>query len=276
MSTTRNGIRLGIAMAFIVTASFIPGHVRAQDGYTSPRNADIDARGARSAEISASAGSLRVEGRSGLSQVRVRGTARASERQWLEGIKLVAERRGDLVFIKVEIPDDNRTVWDAMGGNSHYRGLDLVIEVPPSLALDVGDGSGEAAFVNVGALTLNDGSGEIEIRGAKGNVRVHDGSGTIDVDGVQGNLRIHDGSGEIRARNISGDLTVDSDGSGSINVSGVGGTMRVENDGSGNIDVDRIGGDFVVDDGGGRSISHSGVRGTVDIPDRKRGRRSNR
>jgi len=276
MSKTHTCTRAGIAAFFIVTASFIPGRLRAQDGYTSPRNADIDTRGARTVEIEAAAGSLRVEGRAGLSQVRVRGTARASERGWLENIKLIAERRGDVIFIKAEIPGNNRTVWDAVNGNSGYRGLDLVVEVPQSLALDVGDGSGEATFVNVGALTLSDGSGEIEIRGARGNVRVNDGSGMIDVDGVQGSLRIHDGSGEIRARNVTGDVIVDSDGSGSMNVSGVGGTMRVGNDGSGNIDVDRVGGDFIVDGGGGGSIHHAGVKGKVDIPERNRGRRGNR
>jgi len=272
MSTTRTWLRVGLATSFIVTASFIPGRARAQDGYTAPRNADVDARGARVVEIQAHAGSLRVEGRSGLSQVRIRGTARASDRAQLDGIKLIAERRGSAVFIKADIPDDDRRTWGGLNGNTDYRGLDLVIEVPIALALDVGDGSGEASFVNVGALSLSDGSGEIEIRGARGNVSVNDGSGSIDVDGVEGNLRIHDGSGEIRARNVSGDVVVDTDGSGNINVSGVGGTMRVGNDGSGSIDVDRVAGDFVVDNDGGGSIRYATVKGRVDIPERKRDR----
>lgn len=275
MSTTRTWtrawLRVGLATSFIVTASFIPGPARAQDGYTAPRNADVDARGARVVEIQAHAGSLRVEGRSGLSQVRVRGTARASNRAQLDGIKLIAERRGNAVFIKADIPDDRR-IWGGLNGNTDYRGLDLVIEVPIALALDVGDGSGEASFVNVGALALSDGSGEIEVRGARGNVSVNDGSGSIDVDGVEGNLQIHDGSGGIRARNVTGDVTVETDGSGNINVSGVGGTMRVGNDGSGSIDVDRVAGDFVVDNDGGGSIRYATVKGRVDIPERKRDR----
>lgn len=272
MSMPRTWIRAGIAASLVVTSSFIPVRVYAQDGYTSPRNADVDARDARVVQIEAHAGSLRVEGRAGLTQVRIRGTARASTRDLLNDIKLIAERRGNAVFIKADIPDDDRNVRNWVSDDRHYRGLDLLIEVPMALSLDVGDGSGEASFVNVGALSLSDGSGEIEIRGAKGSVSVNDGSGTIDIDGVQGNVKIHDGSGEIRARNVTGDVIVDTDGSGSINVSGVGGTMRVGNDGSGNIDVDGVAGNFVVDNDGGGSIRYATVKGRVDIPERKRDR----
>jgi len=271
MSTTRTSIAAGLVTSFIVTTSFIPGKVHAQDGFSSPRNADVSAAGARTVEIQAHAGSLRVEGRAGLTQVRVRGTARASSRGMLDDIRLIAERRGDVVFIKADIPEDRGSnFW---GSVNHYRGLDLVIEVPATIALDVGDGSGEALFVNVGALSLSDGSGEIEIRGAKGNVRVNDGSGSIEVDGVEGNLRIDDGSGEISVRNVTGDVTVDTDGSGNIVVSGVGGTMRVGDDGSGNIDVDRVAGDFVVGNDGSGTIRYETVKGSVDVPERKRSRR---
>jgi len=263
--------RIGLAALLIVATSFIPRRAMAQDGYTSPRNAEVNARGARVVEIQAHAGLLRVEGRSGLTAVRIRGTARSSHRNRLDEIKLIAERRGDAVFIKADIPDDNgRSFW---GDNDNmYRGLDLVIEVPASIALDVGDGSGEAHFTNVGALTLSDGSGEIEILGAKGNVRVNDGSGSIEIRNVEGSVRIHDGSGEIRVESVTGDVTVDGDGSGNIVVSDVGGTMRVGNDGSGSIDVDRVAGDFVVDNDGGGTIRYATVKGRVDIPERKRSR----
>jgi len=63
MSTKRSWTRAAIAAVVIVTCSLIPVRARAQDQYTSPRSADVDARGARSVEIEAHAGSLRVEGR---------------------------------------------------------------------------------------------------------------------------------------------------------------------------------------------------------------------
>jgi hypothetical protein len=257
------------ALFFIVAAAFIPVKSKGQNDYKEPRNADVDARGARRARIEAGAGNLKVQGRSGINEVQVRGTARADRRGDLADIKLVAERRGDEVFIKVDIPDDNREGW-RLSGNYRNMALDLVIEVPSSLELDVDDGSGEAEFVNTGRITLEDGSGEVTIRGTHGDVHVEDGSGNITIDGADGDVRISDGSGEIRVTNVTGDLIVEEDGSGNIVAKDIGGSARVENDGSGNIDVDGIAGNFVVQSDGSGGIHYDTVKGSVDIPNRKR------
>lgn len=269
MFIPRFGARLAVAGVLVVTAVFIPRRVRALEDYTSPRNADVDARGARTARIEAGAGSLKVEGRSGLTEVRVRGTAVSSRRNYLDDIKLIAERRGEEVFIKVVMPEDSDHGLNMMRGNWRME-LNLVIEVPVSLALDVDDGSGNAEFNNTGALAFEDGSGEISIRNAHGNVRVVDGSGSIVIEGVEGSVKVDDGSGEIRASNVTGDFTVGDDGSGDIDVSSIGGTMRVDNDGSGNIDVDRVSGDFVVSNDGSGTIRYDTVKGSIRIPERKR------
>lgn len=270
MNLLRASGRVGASTILVVTAVFVPTRVQALEDYTSPRNADIDARGARSARVEAGAGSLRIEGQPGLTQVRVRGTARAGRKSRLDVIRLVAERRGDVVFIKVVMPDNRSGLWDMVNGDGQNMVLDLVIEVPTSLVLDVEDGSGEAQFRNTGALTLEDGSGNIDVRSANGSVRITDGSGNILIDGVDGNVRVDDGSGEIRGNNITGDFVIGADGSGNIDVRGVGGTVRVEADGSGNIDVGRVAGDFVVVSDGSGSIRHETVKGNVRIPDRKR------
>lgn len=258
------------AVMLVVTAAFIPPRAQAMEDYTAPRNSDVDARGARSARIEASSGILRVEGQPGITQVRVRGTAHAGRKSRLDDIRLVAERRGDVVFIKADLPQNRNGFWAMVNGEGHNMALDLVIEVPSSLALDVDDGSGEAEFRNTGSLTLEDGSGNIDIRSANGSVRIDDGSGNIAIDGVEGSVKVVDGSGEIRGTNITGDFIVSSDGSGNIDARGIGGTMRVENDGSGNIDVGRVAGDFVVDSDGSGSIRYETVKGNVRIPDRKR------
>ena len=70
-------------------------HAQWSSAYTAPRNAVVDAAGAKGIEVEAAAGSLRVEGKPGLRQVRVTGTARASSQQLLNDINLIAERRGD-------------------------------------------------------------------------------------------------------------------------------------------------------------------------------------
>lgn len=269
MNSIHLGVRAVLLGLLVVAASFIPRRVAAFQEYTSPRNADISASGAKSVRIEAAAGLLRVEGRSGISEVRVRGTARTNRRNRLDDIRLIAERRGDEVFIKADMPEwRDRGSW--LDRDHDQALLDLVIEVPSSLRLDVGDGSGEAEFNNTGSLELGDGSGEILIKNVRGDVRVSDGSGNITIEGVEGSVRVNDGSGNIRARNVTGNFIVSSDGSGDIDVSSVGGTMRVENDGSGNIDVGRVTGDFVVENDGSGNITYDTVKGSVRIPERKR------
>lgn len=61
----------------VIIASLIPVKGRAQGGYESPRNAVVNAVGARVISIDAGAGFLHVNGRPGLTQVRVTGVARA-------------------------------------------------------------------------------------------------------------------------------------------------------------------------------------------------------
>jgi len=154
------------------------------DAYKAPRNAIVDASGAQSVEVEAGAGSLRVEGKPGLRQVQITGTARASSQQILNEIKLIAERRGDLVFIKADIPDHN-------GWNDNYSaGLDLVIEVPQGINAEVSDGSGDAKIYNVGALEASDGSGELVVDGAAGSVRITDGSGNLKIENVNGDVPV--------------------------------------------------------------------------------------
>lgn len=177
MKRSPSVLRTGVAVVLVVTASFIPVHrarATSLDDYTAPRDANVDARGATSIEVRAGAGSLRIEGRPGISQVQVRGTARASSRARLNDIKLIAERRGNVVYIKSDMPDDNGSGFLRGDWNNNMQ-LDLVIEVPETVALDVEDGSGESKFLNVGPLKLTDGSGDLEIKGAKGDVTVDDG-----------------------------------------------------------------------------------------------------
>jgi hypothetical protein len=260
----------------VILAVLIPGGARAQNNgdYTAPRNAVVSAAGARVIRVEAGAGFLNINGRTGINEVRVHGVASASSRRLLDEIRLVAERRGDMVFIKMEVPDQNRSFWDFIHGD-YRQALDLTIDVPVTVPLDVADGSGELKIKGTGPVTLNDGSGDLEISGITGNVRVTDGSGNIVISGVDGDVYVDDGSGNIDANNVTGNFTVGSDGSGNIDVAGVSGTMRVEDDGSGEIHVNRVGGDFIVSEKGSGTIEYETVKGRVNIPERKQ-RRSRR
>jgi DUF4097 and DUF4098 domain-containing protein YvlB len=255
--------------AFAAAPFLIASTARAQD-YTAPRNATVDAAGARTVEVEAAAGNLRVEGKAGLRQVQVTGTARASSQQFLNQIRLIAERRGDVVFIKADIPDHE---WRSGYSDNYSASLDLVIQVPQGINADVSDGSGDAKVLNVGSLEASDGSGNFSLDGAAGSVRITDGSGNLSIANVGGDVRVSDGSGEIDVRNVTGSFTVESDGSGSIYATDVRGSVLVENDGSGEIEVNKVGKDFRVEHKGSGSIDYSSVSGQVDVPDRRRGRR---
>ena len=241
-----------LSLVGLATAGALgPRAARAQssddDGFSAPRDATGDARGARAVEIEALAGSLRVVGVAGLTEVRVRGRARASRRERLDEIRLEARRQGDAVVVRADIPerDDDRG-WR---GNDDWRLLDLVVEVPRGLAARIEDGSGAVEVRGVGALTLRDGSGGIEV----------DDVASADVE---------DGSGSLRVRNVRGDLRV-RDGSGSVEAERVGGSFTVERDGSGGIDARDVAGDFLVERDGSGGIDHAGVRGRVTVPRRR-------
>jgi hypothetical protein len=255
--------------AFAAAPFLIGSTAYAQSGpYTAPRNALVDASGAKSVEVEAAAGNLRVEGKPGLRQVQVTGTARASSQQILSEIKLIAERRGDLVFIKADIPEH-----DGWRDDDYSAGLDLVIQVPQGINADISDGSGDTKIYNVGSLEASDGSGDFLVDGAAGSVRITDGSGNLTIENVGGDVTVNDGSGDINVRNASGSFVVESDGSGGIFATDVKGSVVVHNDGSGEIEVSKVGKDFRVESKGSGSIDYTDVTGKVDIPERRRDRR---
>ena len=257
--------------AAFAAAPFLIGstaHAQWSSPYSAPRNAVVDATGAKSVEVEAGAGILRVEGKAGLRQVQVMGTARSSSQQFLNQIKLIAERRGDVVFIKADIPDSN---WN--DGDNYSASLDLVIAVPQGLNAEVEDGSGDTKITDVGSLDANDGSGSFSVIGAAGSVRITDGSGDLTIENVGGDVRVRDGSGDINVRNVTGSFVVESDGSGGIYATDVKGSVVVQNDGSGSIEVNKVGKDFRVESKGSGSIDYADVSGQVNIPERHRDRR---
>jgi hypothetical protein len=255
--------------ALAVALLLAPASLAAQwtrEGVSADRDAAIPVGGASVVAVEARAGSLRIEGRAGVDEVRARGTARASSREVLEQVRLVTERRGDQVTVVVETPRDLR--------DGEWAALDLVVEVPRELALDVTDGSGDLEIRSVGALRLIDGSGGIELEGIGGALRIQDGSGEIRVRDARGDVEVQDGSGEIELAGVQGSVRVH-DGSGELDVRDVGRDVVIERKGSGEITVERVRGDLLVDRGVRRTVRHADVQGRVDVPPR-RSRRDDR
>lgn len=215
--------------------------------------------------IFAAAGELDIEGVSGTDLAVISGRVCASKEAWLEE-SVVNTEVGRNASIKVDLPSGNKG-WSWSGNN--YVRMDLRVEVPVSMALDVKDSSGSMFLKNIAAVEVKDSSGDIEIENAHGPVSISDSSGDIDVDKVEGNLTIEsDSSGGIYASEIRGSVLVVKDSSGDIKVSDISADVIVERDSSGDIKATNVGGDFrVLKDSSGR-ITSNDVDGEVQVPEK--------
>jgi DUF4097 and DUF4098 domain-containing protein YvlB len=250
----------------IVLLALLAAPLSAQE-YTAQRSATVPAGRADRIEVIARAGGLRIEGRSGARDVTVRGTARASSRSGLEEIKLIAEERRGTIYIEADIPEHRD--WN---DDDEHQSLDLVIEVPRDLPLDVSDGSGDLEISNVGALDLKDGSGDATIEHVGGSLTVQDGSGELHITDVKGDVDVRDGSGTLDIRDVDGGVEIGQKGSGSLRITSVAKSVRIHSKGSGSVDVAHVGGDFIVDRLASGSVDYSDVKGRVDVPERRRHR----
>lgn len=223
----------------------------------------IDLSASEVLAISAAAGDLEIVGVSGSDQAVIRGKACASKESWLDESRIhtVTGRHAE---IAVELPDTDGG-WSLMGGS--YAWLDLNIEVPQDLALEVKDSSGDISLKNIAAVQVQDSSGDIEIENARGPISIRDSSGDIDIEESMGDLTIEaDSSGDIYATDINGSVLIVQDSSGDIRILRVSDDVVVERDSSGDIRVTDVGGDFSVLKDGSGDIRSSEVRGTTRLP----------
>ena len=257
-------MKVPVGVGVILSLSAVPAHTDSCR-YEEPRTATLDGAGLERVVVKALAGSLVIVGKSGLNEVRVEGIACAGKQDHLESIRLVTERTGTTATIEVEIPETN---WSLFSGSSPR--LDLEVEVPHGVALDVRDSSGAMEIRGVGSADVQDSSGEIVIEDVSGDLRIDDSSGSIEVSDVSGDVRLEDSSGSIEVRRVGGSVVVDRDSSGSIEIEKVQRDVLVRRDSSGSISVADGGGNFTVERDSSGSIRYENVKGRVDIPANKR------
>jgi len=237
-------------LAFATLMILSPAQERRECAHEAERAATLAVSTGDRLHVIARAGSLRVEGRPGVREVRVRARACASSAELLEQLTLETGRAGS--EIRVEASQVDHEGFRLFGRS--YAMLDMVLEVPEGMEARIEDGSGGAEVSGTGALRIDDGSGELILRGIRGAIDLHDGSGEVTIDGVEGNVTIVDGSGELDVRGVTGSVNV-RDGSGQIRVADVGGDFTVRADGSG-------------------GIEHRDVRGNISIPSKDGKRRA--
>ena len=147
-------------------------------------------------------------------------------------------------------------------GNSPY--IDLLVKVPAHFSLTLEDGSGDTEVRGLsGDLNIDDGSGELRVSGGN-NASIKDGSGDVYISQLSGNLLLEDGSGDADIRHIKGNISIE-DGSGDLNISQVGGIVTID-DGSGDISVDGAGGLTIIESGSG-GLKLNAINGPVQIDD---------
>jgi hypothetical protein len=245
---------VSIALAGALAAPALAGNC----DHRGERTESLDAVGVARVEIDARAGRLEVEGREGASRIEARGEICASSEDLLREIELRARRSGDVLHLEVVIPDGKG--WRSQGS------MDLSVELPADLEVEIDDGSGDMVVRGATVGRVDDGSGDLRFEDTRGRLELDDGSGNIRIVRHEGSIELDDGSGDVEIRDVRGDVRVDDDGSGNLRFEDVTGSVRVDDDGSGDIVARSIGGDFVVGDGGSGSIRHRNVAGRVDVP----------
>ena len=231
---------------YLIVAMFAASLADAAIGsYEEHRSLDLDATGIDALQVEAGAGSLEISGVAGLDEIVVKATIRvptsdvdkARERIKL-GLTLNLEEQGEVATL-VALFDDSG--W----GRGTAPTVNLQVQVPARLSLEI-----------------RDGSGAVVVRNIDGDIEIEDGSGAIDVSAIGGDVSIEDNSGSILVLDAASDVEI-RDGSGSITVRGVGGSVVVD-DGSGSIDVSEVAEDLIIEGDGSGSLDYSGIAGQVD------------
>jgi DUF4097 and DUF4098 domain-containing protein YvlB len=224
----------------------------------------LDLAGSEQLTIAAVAGDLEVTGRADLDEARIHGKVCASEEQWLEDTGIVTEG-GREASIAVETPEVENG-WSFF--NTRYLYVDLEIDVPTAVALDIRDSSGDLTVRGTGPVNIRDSSGDIELEDVDGSAVLKDSSGDIKLRHIAGDVTVRqDSSGDIYGRDIQGSVLVEHDSSGDIRFEEVLGDYVVERDSSGDIVAETVGGAFRVLNDGSGDVSYTAVSGEVEVPE---------
>jgi hypothetical protein len=226
-----------ILMALVLVG--MTGIARAD--YEEERVLTLESRGIDLVDIEAGAGALEVTGVPGAEAITVTARIRIDNDE--DDARRAIER--DMTLTLEKDSDVARLVahFDSgMFGWSDSPHIDLKVEMPEGMHLQVDDGSGSIEISDLrGDIRIDDGSGSLVMNDVGGNIEIEDGSGSITIRSAGGDVAINDGSGSINVRGVAGSVTVD-DGSGSIDVSDVDEDLIIVDDGSGGLDFSNIGG----------------------------------
>lgn len=194
--------------------------------------------------VRAGAGELVVEGIAGRRSVSASGVACGRNDRQVERLQLRIGREGDALILTTQIPEGGFNPFNWFAGDGW---IDLTVNVPAGMPIDIEDSSGSADISKVGSTRITDSSGELNIDTIRGDLIVGDGSGDIVIRNVHGMVRLADASGEVAIAEVTGDVIVTNDGSGDIQISDVRGSVTIGDDASGSIRIERVGGSVKIE-----------------------------
>lgn len=245
--------------------------------YKTTENLSLSTNKLTELKVDAGAGFILIEGNSALDKIEVVADIISYDKNY----KLtLTEKNGLAILIADPNPEGNSNWFVINSSNSKSAKIDLTIKLPKGLNLSIDDGSGNIDVHNIsGKVSIEDGSGNINLKNIDGEVNIEDGSGnidltditqTIEIDDGSGDIIIHnagskvaieDGSGEIQLFDIIGEIDLD-DGSGDLLVKGAKGHVTI-NDGSGDIKVVALDNGLTVLNAGSGGLSMSNVKGDI-------------
>lgn len=225
------------------------------------RNLSLSTENIKSLNIKCGAGFLKIIGKIGIDKIEVNAeiVGKGFDEEKIEH------------FINLELIEKNESAFLTSNFKGFKSGffskkeglINLTITIPKKLDVSINDGSGliDVRDLN-GHLEINDGSGSIEVLRINGFVNIKDGSGSIDATDIKGDLKIIDGSGPISIVKINGNVHV-VDGSGSMVLKEIMGSVFVD-DGSGSILIDGVEMNVKIENSGSGDLKIKNVKGNVE------------
>jgi hypothetical protein len=229
--------------------------------FQAPRNAALDLAGVHTLVIELGRHDLHLGGTPG-NTAQLRGRACASSKDRLDALQVTQRREGDRLILSARHDSSGLTI--SLFGSYAY--LDLQVDVPATLAVEVNVGSGDALVANVAQLTAIVGSGDLQANSVRGRFDARVGSGDIKAEDVGETHVAVIGSGDFSANRVRGNIRIDSIGSGQADLRAIGGDVDVQTIGSGDLRVNGVARDLHVIHVGSGEVSHASVAGRVDIP----------
>jgi hypothetical protein len=115
-------------------------------------------------------------------------------------VKRVVRYQGEQPDTRYEINGDELVLPTDCGPRCS---ISWEVSAPEGVAVRGETGSGDVELSRVGTVEVKLGSGNVSVRGARGDVRAETGSGNIDVVDAAGAVRLRAASGDITAQRLA-------------------------------------------------------------------------